>query len=38
MYYSFTVPIPKAQGKITRMKKGNLTLLTFHVSYTKTVL
>lgn len=27
MYYDFTVPIPRVQGKITRMKKGNLTYI-----------
>lgn len=34
MYYSFTVPIPKAQGKITRMKKGNLTYIQFETGRT----
>ena len=29
MYYDFTVPIPKAQGKITLMKKGKLTYVQF---------
>ena len=27
MYYDFTVPIPAVKGKITRMKKGNLTYI-----------
>ena len=27
MYYDFTVPIPTVKGKITRMKKGNLTYI-----------
>lgn len=27
MYYNFTVPIPEVKGKITRMKKGNLTYI-----------
>ncbi len=31
MYYSFTVPIPKAQGKITRMKKGKFTYIWYQI-------
>ena len=27
MYYDFTVPIPDVKGKITRMKKGNITYI-----------
>lgn len=29
MYYDFRVPIPKVKGKITRMKKGNITYIQF---------
>ena len=34
MYYSFTVPISKAQGKITRMKKGKFAYIQFETGRT----
>ena len=34
MYYDFTVPIPRVKGKITRMKKGNLTYIQLEIGRT----
>lgn len=31
MYYDFTVPIPKVQGKITRMKKGKIIYIQLEI-------